>query len=133
MNKIIKASARFLSAALLTSCGMNPAANGNDKGNAENNAKGGQNQEERNISESVMMRAVIRDIGEKIEVEVTESEYTFGIHWVITHDATAFYGKDGSVISRGDLNVGDNVEILYSGQVMLSYPPQIVAHRITVL
>ena len=31
------------------------------------------------------------------------------------------------------INVGDKVEITYGGQVMMSYPPQIVAKKIIVL
>ena len=78
------------------------------------------------------MVAVITELGEKILVDVLESEYTFGPHLVITSDKTEYYGKDGEKASRGDLNVGDTVEILYSGQVMMSLPPQIVAAKITV-
>ena len=78
------------------------------------------------------MTAIITELGEKIAIDVIESEYTSGIHWVIIADATEFYAKDGSAITRSDLKVGDTVEILYSGQVMMSYPPQIVAARFTV-
>ncbi len=83
------------------------------------------------IGDRVKMTAVIDNIGEYIEVTVIESEYTFGPHWVITADATVYFDKDGSSLSRSDLRVGDRVEILYSGQVMLSYPPKIVAAKIT--
>ena len=82
---------------------------------------------------SVVMKAQIKEIGEKIEVDVVESEYTTGVHWVITSDATQYFDKDGNKINRSDLKRGDVVEIRYSGQVMMSYPPQIVAARITVL
>lgn len=78
------------------------------------------------------MTAIITELGDKIAIDVIESEYTSGIHWVIIADATEFYAKDGSAITRSDLKVGDTVEILYSGQVMMSYPPQIVAARFTV-
>ena len=78
------------------------------------------------------MVAVITDLSDKIAVEVIESEYTSGLHWVNVANSTEFYAKDGTKISRSDLKVGDKVEILYSGQVMMSYPPQIVAARISV-
>ena len=78
------------------------------------------------------MTAKITEIDEKIAVDVIESPYTSGIHLVNTAKATEFFGRDGNAISRSDLKVGDTVEILYSGQVMMSYPPQIVAARITV-
>lgn len=82
--------------------------------------------------DGVAMTARVTGIGDRLEVEVIESPYTFGIHWVIT-DSAAVYGKDGGKISISDIIVGDTVEILYSGQVMLSYPPQIVAAKITKL
>ncbi|MBQ8528264.1 MAG: DUF3221 domain-containing protein [Clostridia bacterium] len=78
----------------------------------------------------VKMTAVVEGVGQKLEVTVTDSEYTFGIHWVITPDSTVYLDASGEPISRSDIKVGDTVEIWYSGQVMLSYPPQIVAHKI---
>ena len=84
------------------------------------------------VDGKVTMTARIEAIGEKIEVMVTESEYTWGTHLVITSDQTQYIGKGGERITRDKLSVGQTVEIIYSGQVMLSYPPQIVAHRITV-
>ena len=83
-------------------------------------------------SGDVRMIARITEMGDKISVDVLESEYTSGIHWVITSSGTEFYDKNGATIARSDLKVGDKVEILYSGQVMMSYPPQIVAARISV-
>ena len=80
----------------------------------------------------VTMTARIEAMGEKIEVMVTESEYTWGTHLVITSDDTQYVGKNGERITRDKLSVGQTVEIIYSGQVMLSYPPQIVAKKITV-
>ena len=81
---------------------------------------------------TVVMTAKIENVSDKIEVTVLESEYTFGVHWVITSNETEFIGKNGEKISKGDLAVGDAVEIVYSGQVMMSYPPQIAARKITV-
>lgn len=90
------------------------------------------NEEAPNGGGEVMMIARIEAIGDKIEVMVTESEYSFGTHLVITSETTQYIGKQGNKISRSDLSVGQTVEIIYSGQIMLSYPPQIVAKRITV-
>ena len=80
----------------------------------------------------VVMLAQITEIDEYIVVEVLESEYSFGTHWVITSPDTAFYGTDGKKISRSDLSGGQTVEITYNGQVMLSYPPKIVATKIRI-
>ena len=84
------------------------------------------------VGASVSMTARVTALGDKLEVEVIESEYTFGTHWVIT-DSAEFFDKSGKKITKNDISVGDTVEILYSGQVMLSYPPQIVAAKISVL
>ena len=76
---------------------------------------------------SVKMVATVDEMDEKITVTVSESEYTSGIHWVITSDDTEYFNKDGKAIKKDDIKVGDTVVIYYSGQVMMSYPPQIVA------
>ena len=78
------------------------------------------------------MIAEVKKLGEKLEVDVIKADYTSGVHWVITPNETEYYDKDGNRIDRSDIKVGDIVEILFSGQVMMSYPPQIVAAKITV-
>lgn len=65
-----------------------------------------------------------------IEAEIVDSDVAFGIYWVLTSDATSYYGPDGDEIGREDISVGDTIEIVFSGQVMRSYPPQIAAKRI---
>ena len=80
---------------------------------------------------SVKMVATVDEVDERLTVTVTESEYTSGIHWVITNDDTTYFTKGGKAIKKNDIKVGDTVEIYYSGQVMMSYPPQIVAKMIT--
>ena len=83
--------------------------------------------------EGVKMTAVIKALNENIEVEVIEGEYgASGIYWVkISSDATIF-DSNGARITKSNLKVGDVIEITYSGQVMLSYPPQIVALQIQI-
>ncbi len=82
----------------------------------------------------VKMTAEIKAVGETLEVEVIEGEYgASGIFWVIIADFTNFYDADGTALSRSDIKIGDRVEIRYGGQVMMSYPPQIVAHEIRIL
>lgn len=82
---------------------------------------------------SVSMTARITEIGERITVEVIESPYTFGTHIVHTPPKTLYLDEHGKPIDRTALSVGDVVCIRYSGQVMLSYPPQIVAAEISKL
>ena len=83
--------------------------------------------------DGVKMKAKILKVGEYIEVEVLESEYTSGPHWVITSENTEIKSSHGIKISREALAVGDEVEITYNGQVMMSYPPKIVALSVQVL
>ena len=77
------------------------------------------------------MTAEITAIGERIEVEVIESENEMvGPFWVITGEETVYATEDGDKLSRSDLAEGDVLVIYYGGQVMMSYPPQIVASGI---
>lgn len=82
----------------------------------------------------VMMTAEIKSVSDRIEVEVIDGEYEVsGIFWVIVADFTEIYGANGSEILPSDLKAGDKIQINYNGQVMMSYPPQIVAHEIKVI
>jgi len=76
------------------------------------------------------MLAIVKNVSEYLEVEVIESDYAFGEYWVITPQETEFFDSNGNKISRSDLKAGDKIEISYSGQVMMSYPPKIVAHSV---
>ena len=112
IKKIFKGAMLFVALGVLSSCSASSGAN--------------------EIGDGVSMVAVVDAVGERIEVTVTESEYTSGVHWVITSDETAFFNKNGEKIEKSDVKVGDKVEIIYSGQVMMSYPPQIVARSVKV-
>lgn len=83
--------------------------------------------------EGVKMTAIVKNIGEKIEVEVVEGEYdASGIYWVNVSDETVYTNSDNVRLSLSDLKVGDTVEITYGGQVAMSYPPQISAKKIVI-
>ena len=77
------------------------------------------------------LTATVTALGEKIEVDVTEGEYASGIYWVIVSDLTEIYDSEGNKIGREKISVGDTLEIVYNGQVMMSYPAQIAARKIT--
>ena len=128
MKKILTTILLFIFAFSLSSCSVfdNFLNKGNDDNNKDNSNDGSK------PGSDFKMTAIITEVSDVIAVEVTESEYTFGVHWVLTADATEFFNQNGEKISRSDLKAGDMVEILYSGQVMMSYPPQIVAARISV-
>ena len=81
-------------------------------------------------SEEFKLLAEVRGVDEKIEVEVIRSQYASGTYLMITSDKTKISDSDGRKLTRADISVGDILEITYGGEVMLSYPPQTVAHRI---
>ncbi len=81
----------------------------------------------------IAMLAKVTAVGEKLEVTVIEGEYgASGTYWVHLSDTTLFLSRDNKSLSRNDVKVGDTVKILYSGQVMLSNPPQIAAKKVIV-
>lgn len=75
--------------------------------------------------------AEIVSLEEKFLVSVLESEYTSGEHILITNEKTQYLDSNGNKIEKNSLNKGDKIKVNYSGQVMLSYPPQVVAYVIT--
>ena len=90
------------------------------------------NEEEQNV-EGVRMTAVIKSIEDKIEVEVIEGDYgASGIYWVNVSSDTVYTDENNVRLSLSNLKVGDIIEITYSGQVALSYPPQISARKILI-
>ena len=82
-------------------------------------------------SSEFVLKAIVKKVeNDRIEAEVIESDYAFGIYWILTPNTTVYYNDNGSIITRQNIKVGDTVEISYSGQTMLSYPPQVVAYSI---
>ena len=90
-------------------------------------SKGGSDNMNNDAKDKFQMKATVTMVGEKIEVEVIESEYASGPFWIITSDSTAFLNASGKKITREDIKAGDTVTVTYNGQVMMSYPPQVVA------
>ena len=91
-------------------------------------AEKGENEEP--MSDGFRMTAVVTAVGEKIEVNVTESEYATGPFWIIISEKTVFCDENGNKISKADIKSGDSIVITYNGQMMMSYPPQVVATKI---
>ena len=83
--------------------------------------------------EDFYLRAVVLQTKDRLLVEVIESDYAFGEYIVLTNEGTAWRDSTGAEISPAQLAVGDTVEITYGGQVMMSYPPQIVARVVQIL
>ena len=83
--------------------------------------------------ESFSMIATVIAIDEWLEVDVISALYgNTGRFWVRVSENTSFFDQSGESISLSEIKVGDTVEITYSGQVMMSYPPQIIALSIIV-
>ena len=82
--------------------------------------------------EQFVLKATVKSVSDPhhIEVEVIESDYAFGVYWVLTGADTVYIDASGNSIAKSDIKVGDTVKITYGGQVMMSYPPQIVAYKI---
>ena len=78
-----------------------------------------------------VLTGIVNSVSDRIEIEVINSDYAFGIYWVLISDSTTIQRADGSKISLSNIKVGDTVEITYGGQVMMSYPPQIAARKVT--
>lgn len=132
MKKAWRIIILLLAVVLLVSC-----AKGEDgaSGEADDpNASGSSNSGTEPQKDMTAMTATVTAISDKIEVEVIEGDYgATGPYLVIVSDSTTILGKNGESITRDDIRVGDTVEIRYGGQVMMSYPPQIVAAKITVV
>ncbi len=122
MKKILMGLILLLCAVLLVACAGGGVSGGNEHGDTPTQGN------------SVKMTATVMSFpsADKIEVNVIEGEYgASGVYWVIVSPETALFGKDGASIALSDITEGATVEILYGGQVMMSYPPQIVAKSIT--
>ena len=92
--------------------------------NAKNDTQGEENMQK------FVLKGIVIAINDKLEIEVIESDYAFGIYHVIVPNDIPITDKNGNTIALNDLKADDIVLVKYNGQTMLSYPPQIVAHGI---
>ena len=83
--------------------------------------------------DSFTMISRITALGEPLEVEVIEAPHgNSGPFLVLISDETRIFSSNGAEVKLSDLSVGQTIRITYGGQVMMSYPPRIVAKTITV-
>ena len=85
------------------------------------------------VDEEFKLKAKVIKVDNVIEVEVMESDYAYGVYWVLTSNDTEFISKSGEKIQKQDIKEDSVIEIVYGGQVMMSYPPQIAAVKVTVI
>lgn len=80
----------------------------------------------------VVFRGRVTNLGDKtaLEMEIVDSTIAFGTYRVLIGNSTTFYGVNGEEITREDIQLDDIIEVVFSGQVMMSYPPQIAAKRV---
>lgn len=110
--------------------GQNNVAGGNGDASGGNNAN--DSVEERNADGEFFYRGIVKSVDARkyIEIEIIDSQVAFGIYQALVDSGTLFFNAEGDVIDRADIKVGDTVEVIFSGQVMLSFPPQIYAQKI---
>ena len=84
------------------------------------------------LSESYVLKGKVVAVSDRIEIEVVDSDIAFGVYWVLVSDDTELVNELGKIF-LSDISVGDMVEVVYGGQVMMSYPPQIAARKVTLL
>ena len=104
--------------------------NETDAVNAEN---GGIKNEHIELSEGeVVFRAkvIANHNSNNLEVEIIDSQVAFGTYIVLTGNQTTYFDREGNALDRNTIKESDIIEIIFSGQVMNSYPPQIAAKRI---
>ena len=116
MKRLLSSILILALAVMLVSCTQTDGADGKS---------GGDNEEFYLIGE-------VTNVGAHIEVNVIEGEHAYGIYWVLISSQTEVFDKDGNEISVQNIKIGDKVRVVYGGQVMMSYPPQISAIKVTV-
>lgn len=137
MSKKIFAIAVLVMMLFLFGCEPGNNTGGADNGDTENggstdggDTKGGV--EEKNEEGEFFFRGRVTSVSDPyfIEVEIIDSQVAFGIYWVNVSAETEYIRADSVPINREDIKVGDTIEIIFSGQVMMSYPPRIAAQKI---
>ena len=128
MNKKLLAIMLIATMLFASSCNKNDKDNTNDQ-NSEN---GGitNNSIVLEEGEVVFKGQVLSNYSTFMEVEIIDSEIAFGKYIALISAKTEFYDKDGNAIDREDITTDNVIEIVFSGQVMNSYPPKISAKRI---
>jgi hypothetical protein len=86
-------------------------------------------EEASSMEENYIMTARVKSLGDKLIVDVVDSPIAEGEYAVNTSPSTKISGAGSSL---SDIAVGDLIEITYTGQVMLSLPPQIIALEIVI-
>ena len=117
---------------MLFAMGCGPTDKGPVGGNDNNSSNDNEDAKEINESDYFLYKGKIvsNENTRYIEVEIIDSQIAFGKYLVLVDAATVYQDSEGNEITRDDLKVDDVIEISFSGQVMMSLPPQIYAPKI---
>lgn len=117
---------------MLFAMGCGPTDKGPVGGNDNNSSNDNEDAKEINESDYFLYKGKIvsNENSRYIEVEIIDSQIAFGKYLVLVDAATVYQDSEGNEITRDDLKVDDVIEISFSGQVMMSLPPQIYGQRI---
>lgn len=118
MKRLIKILLLLITLGALSSCGAEEGGIVNENPPAEE------------IGDNFVMKGIVTGISDKIEINVYEAEYAEGIYWIVIDKSTEIIDSSGNKISLSDVNAGEKIAVEYSGQVMMSYPPQVYAIKI---
>ena len=118
---------------MLFAMGCGPTDKGPVGGNDNNSSNDNGDVKEINEADYFLYKGKIvsNENTRYIEVEIIDSQIAFGKYLVLVDAATVYQDSEGNEITRDDLKVDDVIEISFSGQVMMSLPPQIYAQKIT--
>ena len=129
MNKGILALAIIIT--LLFAVGCNNGAGGNDGFiNEDGDIVRGVEEKNENGKFVFYGRVISNESRGYIEVEIVDSQIAFGTYHLLVDDGTVYLDSEGQTINREDIKVDSKIEIVFSGQVMMSLPPQIYAQKI---
>lgn len=117
---------------MLFAMGCGPTDKGPVGGNDNNSSNDNGDIKEINEADYFLYKGKIvsNENSRYIEVEIIDSQIAFGKYLVLVDAATVYQDSEGNKITRDDLKVDDVIEISFSGQVMMSLPPQIYAQKI---
>lgn len=118
---------------MLFAMGCSPTDKGPVGGNDNNSSNDNGDVKEINEADYFLYKGKIvsNENTRHIEVEIIDSQIAFGKYLVLVDATTVYQDSEGNEITRDDLKVDDVIEISFSGQVMMSLPPQIYAQKIT--
>ena len=94
--------------------------------------EGGSGNDSETPTDPATISGTVTAVNSRIEMLADETEIASGPYSVIITDTTDFYFANGDKAAIDNVNIGQKVEITFNGQVMLSYPAQIVAHKVVI-